>query len=119
MRFLHLAPFFQQSARVTLSKIMALFLFNSSILSTIFSLILKTNTIILHPLWKCPYYFYDPTYISKDLGLLRGNYTALDNIGLVVSNPVEEPKQAYSWLVLPDFSVLSILDTYNLQGITT
>ncbi len=52
-------------------------------------------------------------------GSLRGNYTPLNNGGLVVSNPIEEPNQAYSWLVLPDFSVLSFVDTYNLQGLTT
>ncbi|RPJ93987.1 glycoside hydrolase family 68 protein [Rummeliibacillus sp. TYF005] len=50
---------------------------------------------------------------------LRGNYQPLNSGGLVVSNPIEEPNQAYSWLVLPDFSVLSFIDTYNLQGITT
>ena len=52
-------------------------------------------------------------------GSLRGNYTPLNFGGLVVTNPIEEPNQAYSWLVLPDFSVLSFIDTYNLQGITT
>ena len=52
-------------------------------------------------------------------GSLRGNYVPLNNGGLVVANPIEEPNQAYSWLVLPDFSVLSFVDTYDLQGITT
>ncbi len=48
---------------------------------------------------------------------LRGNYRPLNNSGLVVSNPPSEPYQAYSWLVLPDFSVLSFIDNFNLQGI--
>ena len=52
-------------------------------------------------------------------GSLRGNYMPLNNGGLVVANPIEEPNQAYSWLVLPDFSVLSFIDAYNLQGIST
>ena len=50
-------------------------------------------------------------------GSLRGNYRPLNNSGLVVSNPPSEPYQAYSWLVLPDFSVLSFIDNFNLQGI--
>lgn len=48
---------------------------------------------------------------------LRGNYVPLNTSGLVVSNPPSEPFQAYSWLVLPDFSVLSFIDNFNLQGI--
>ncbi|MGM9943620.1 MAG: glycoside hydrolase family 68 protein, partial [Lysinibacillus sp.] len=52
-------------------------------------------------------------------GSLRGNYQPLNSGGLVIANPVQEPNQAYSWLVLPDFSVLSFVDTYNLRGITT
>ena len=52
-------------------------------------------------------------------GSLRGNYQPLNSGGLVIANPIEEPNQAYSWLVLPDFSVLSFIDTYNLQGIST
>lgn len=50
-------------------------------------------------------------------GSLRGNYLPLNESGLVVSNPPSEPFQAYSWLVLPDFSVLSFIDNFNLQGI--
>ncbi len=52
-------------------------------------------------------------------GSLRGNYQPLNGGGLVVANPISEPNQAYSWLVLPDFSVLSFIDNFNLQGITT
>ncbi|WP_298470611.1 glycoside hydrolase family 68 protein [uncultured Psychrobacillus sp.] len=52
-------------------------------------------------------------------GSLRGNYQPLNSGGLVIANPVSEPNQAYSWLVLPDFSVLSFIDTFDLQGITT
>ncbi|MER2237693.1 MAG: glycoside hydrolase family 68 protein [Psychrobacillus sp.] len=50
-------------------------------------------------------------------GSLRGNYVPLNGSGLVVSNPPSEPFQAYSWLVLPDFSVLSFIDNFDLQGI--
>ncbi|MFD2616318.1 glycoside hydrolase family 68 protein [Terrilactibacillus laevilacticus] len=48
---------------------------------------------------------------------LRGNYVPLNGSGLVVTNPPQEPFQAYSWLVLPDFTVLSFIDNFNLQGI--
>jgi levansucrase len=50
-------------------------------------------------------------------GTLRGNYVPLNNGGLVVANPPQEPFQAYSWWVLPDFTVLSFIDNFNLQGI--
>ena len=49
-------------------------------------------------------------------GSLRGNYRPLNDGGLVVANPPQEPNQAYSWLVLPDFSVLSFVDTFDLQA---
>lgn len=49
---------------------------------------------------------------------LRGNYVPLNNGGLVLANPPQEEYQAYSWLVLPDFSVLSFIDNFNLQGIS-
>ncbi|MCO7175216.1 glycoside hydrolase family 68 protein [Sporolactobacillus kofuensis] len=51
-------------------------------------------------------------------GSLRGNYTPLNGGGLVVTNAPQEPFQAYSWLVLPDFTVLSFIDNFNLQGIS-
>ena len=49
---------------------------------------------------------------------LRGDYVPLNNGGLVLANPPQEEYQAYSWLVLPDFSVLSFIDNFNLQGIS-
>lgn len=49
---------------------------------------------------------------------LRGNYVPLNDGGLVLANPPQEEYQAYSWLVLPDFSVLSFIDNFNLQGIS-
>ena len=51
-------------------------------------------------------------------GSLHGNYVPLNDGGLVLTNPPQEPYQAYSWLVLPDFSVLSFIDNFNLQGIS-
>ena len=48
---------------------------------------------------------------------LRGNYIPLNQSGLVIANPPQEPFQAYSWFVLPDLSVISFIDNFNLQGI--
>ncbi|MDF2804350.1 MAG: lsc [Anaerocolumna sp.] len=48
---------------------------------------------------------------------LRGNYVPLNESGLVIGNPPQEPFQAYSWFVLPDLSVISFIDNFNLQGI--
>ena len=50
---------------------------------------------------------------------LRGNYVPLNDGGLVLANPPQEEYQAYSWLVLPDFSVLSFIDQFNLQGLSS
>lgn len=48
---------------------------------------------------------------------LRGNYVPLNDGGLVIGNPPQEPSQAYSWFVLPDLSVISFIDNFDLQGI--
>ncbi|MBD3109910.1 glycoside hydrolase family 68 protein [Bacillus sp. AGMB 02131] len=50
-------------------------------------------------------------------GSLRGDYQPLNDGGLVLANPPQEEYQAYSWLVLPDFSVLSFIDNFNIMGI--
>lgn len=47
---------------------------------------------------------------------ITGPWTPLNGTGLVVANPAEEPFQAYSWLVLPDLSVSSFVDSYGLEG---
>ncbi|MBX6385101.1 MAG: glycoside hydrolase family 68 protein [Microbispora sp.] len=47
---------------------------------------------------------------------LTGPYTALNGSGLVLRNPVEEPDQAYAWLVLPDLKVVSFLNYRSIGG---
>nr|WP_203950063.1 glycoside hydrolase family 68 protein [Microbispora rosea] len=47
---------------------------------------------------------------------LTGPYTALNGSGLVLRNPVEEPDQAYAWLVLPDLRVVSFLNYRSIGG---
>ncbi len=45
-----------------------------------------------------------------------GPYRPLNGSGLVCGNPVEEPAQTYSWLVLPTLEVVSFIDYWGLQG---
>lgn len=49
---------------------------------------------------------------------LFGNYTPLGEGGLVIANPPEQPFQAYSWVVLPDLTVESYVNYFNLGGLT-
>lgn len=49
---------------------------------------------------------------------LLGPYAPINGSGLVLRNPDREPLQAYSWLVLPDLSVASFVDSHSLQGRT-
>lgn len=44
---------------------------------------------------------------------LDGDWTPLNGTGLVFANPPEAPGQAYSWLVLPDCSVISFVDNWG------
>lgn len=48
---------------------------------------------------------------------LTGPFTALNGTGLVLQNPLEEPFQAYSWLVLDDLRVSGFVDSYDLHGV--
>jgi levansucrase len=45
-----------------------------------------------------------------------GPYKPLNESGLVLRNPPEEPFQAYSWLVLNDLRAVSFIDTHSLEG---
>lgn len=61
-----------------------------------------TNRRTFHPAGKVPtglYGFVAPA--------LTGPYEPLNDSGLVVANPPEQPEQAYAWLVLPDLRVES------------
>lgn len=51
--------------------------------------------------------------ISNRLG---GGWQPLNGTGLVFANPPEAPKQAYSWLVLPDLQVTSFVDAWGSNG---
>lgn len=47
---------------------------------------------------------------------LRSNYKPLNGNGLVITNPANDPYQAYSWYVIPDGSVLSFINEYHVNG---
>jgi levansucrase len=47
---------------------------------------------------------------------LFGPYSPLNETGLVLTNPVTEPRQAYAWQVLPSLDVVSFVDLWGLQG---
>jgi levansucrase len=47
---------------------------------------------------------------------LRGPYRPLNGTGLVAANPVDEPTQGYSWLVLDTLDVVSFVDYWGMQG---
>lgn len=45
---------------------------------------------------------------------LIGPWKPLNGTGLVFSNPVEAPRQAYSWFVMPDLMVTSFVDDWGV-----
>lgn len=47
---------------------------------------------------------------------LSGRWQPLNGSGLVFGNPAAAPRQAYSWLVLPDQSVISFVDQWGPTG---
>ena len=69
-----------------------------------------TNSRTFHPAGNAPtglYGFVAPA--------LTGPYEPLNESGLVVANPAEQPEQAYAWLVLPDLRVESFVN-YLVPG---
>jgi len=47
---------------------------------------------------------------------LTHGWRPLNGTGLVFANPPAAPRQAYSWLVLPDLSVISFIDDWGRGG---
>lgn len=78
------------------------------------------------------YYLFVDTHISKYAegitgpeGLygfvsdsLHGEYKPLNDSGLVLANPTDNPYQAYSWVVMPNGKVISFLNYYDLDGLS-
>jgi levansucrase len=77
----------------------------------LYYLFFSTQTRTFHPDVSGPtglYGFVGPS--------LFGPWEPIDGSGLVLRNPIEEPAQAYSWLVLPDLRVASFVDAHSLAG---
>jgi levansucrase len=45
-----------------------------------------------------------------------GPYEPLNGTGLVLTNPISEPRQAYAWQVLPSLEVVSFIDYWGLEN---
>jgi levansucrase len=45
-----------------------------------------------------------------------GPFEPLNGTGLVLTNPVSEPRQAYAWQVLPSLEVVSFIDYWGLEN---
>lgn len=73
--------------------------------------------------WSSQQSIFAPTGPAVPTGLygmvapaLKGPYRPLNGTGLVLCNPVSEPKQAYCWQVLPNLEVISFVDHWGLGG---
>ncbi|WP_134704857.1 glycoside hydrolase family 68 protein [Ammoniphilus sp. YIM 78166] len=47
---------------------------------------------------------------------LIGGYKPLNGSGLVIANPKDNPYQAYSWMVMPNGTVISFVNYVNVEG---
>lgn len=72
--------------------------------------------------WSTQKHVFDPAGPVGPTGLygmvsdsIHGGWQPLNGTGLVFANPLEAPSQAYSWLVLPELSVISFVDNWE-QG---
>ena len=70
--------------------------------------------------WSTQSHVFDPDGPVGPTGLygmvsdrIDGAWRPLNRTGLVFANPAQAPRQAYSWLVLPDLSVISFVDDWG------
>lgn len=70
--------------------------------------------------WSTQSHVFDPTGPVGPTGLygmvsdsLLGDWRPLNGSGLVFCNPASAPRQAYSWLVMPDLQVTSFVDDWG------
>ena len=73
--------------------------------------------------WSTQRHVFNPEGTTGPTGLygmvserMSGGWRPLNGTGLVFANPAEAPKQAYSWLVLPDLQVASFVDAWGSDG---
>jgi levansucrase len=70
--------------------------------------------------WSTQSHVFDPAGPVGPTGLygmvgdsMEGPWRPLNGSGLVFANPPDAPRQAYSWLVLPDLAVISFVDDWG------
>lgn len=73
--------------------------------------------------WSTQRHVFNPDGPTGPTGLygmvsdrVDGGWRPLNGTGLVFANPDAAPKQAYSWLVLPDLQVTSFIDAWGSDG---
>jgi levansucrase len=73
--------------------------------------------------WSTQRHVFNPNGPTGPTGLygmvsdrIDGGWRPLNGTGLVFANPDAAPKQAYSWLVLPDLQVTSFIDAWGSAG---
>ena len=73
--------------------------------------------------WSTQRHVFNPDGPTGPTGLygmvsdrIDGGWRPLNGTGLVFANPDAAPKQAYSWLVLPDLQVISFIDAWGSDG---
>ncbi|MGV3456460.1 glycoside hydrolase family 68 protein [Sphingomonas sp.] len=73
--------------------------------------------------WSTQRHVFNPDGPTGPTGLygmvsdrIDGGWRPLNGTGLVFANPDAAPKQAYSWLALPDLQVISFIDAWGSDG---
>lgn len=74
--------------------------------------------------WVTQSHVFDPAGPAGPTGLygmtadrLEGPWDALNGTGLVFANPVNAPRQAYAWFVMPDLEVTSFVDDWGADDV--